>query len=231
MKKTLLAVCLSGATLISPLAMAEDSFPRLETIGVGEITAQPDMAVFTVAVEENRKTAQEAKQAADKAVTAFMDRLQKSGVKRADIESANIYLHPQYHSSNDAPPELVGYQASRQVTVTVRDLEKLNTYLDSALGDGINRIQNIELKVSDAEKYMEQARQAAIKDAQSKAKSLAQGFDTDIDGVWNIRYFDPMPRPVMGHMKMDAAMETQATYQDAEITFRDRVEVVFRLEK
>ena len=40
-----------------------------------------------------------------------------------------------------------------------------------------------------------------------------------------------MPRPVMGRMKMDAAMETQATYQDAEITFRDRVEVVFRLEK
>ncbi|WP_330961848.1 oxidative stress defense protein [Photobacterium sp. 53610] len=230
MKKTLLAVCFGGASLLSPLAMADDNFPRLETIGVGEVTAQPDMAMFTVAVEETRKSAQEAKQAVDKAVTAFMDRLQKSGVKRADIESANIYLHPQYHRSSDNPPELVGYQATRQVTVMVRDLDKLNTYLDNALGDGINHIQNIELKVSDAEKYQEQARQAAIKDAKSKAKSLAKGFDTNIDGVWNIRYFDPMPRPVMGRMAMDAAVETKATYQDAEITFRDRVEVVFRLE-
>ncbi|MDO6708043.1 oxidative stress defense protein [Photobacterium sp. 1_MG-2023] len=231
MKKTLLAACFTSVALASPLAMAEDSFPRLETIGVGEVTAQPDMATFSVAVEETRKTAQEAKQAADKAVTAFMDRLQKQGVKRADIESANIYLHPQYHHSKDNSPELMGYQATRQITVTVRDLEQLNTYLDNALGDGINRINNIELKVTDEAKYQEQARQAAIQDAQEKAKSLAKGFQTELDGIWNIRYYDSTPRPVMGRMAMDAAVQTKATYQDAEITFQDRVEVVFRLEK
>ena len=35
----------------------------------------------------------------------------------------------------------------------------------------------------------------------------------------------------MMRMAMDAAPETAATYQDAQITIRDRVEVVFKLEE
>lgn len=232
MKKQLLAVVLGFSSLgVAGAAAADVTVPHLETIGSGEVTAQPDMAEFSVAVEETRSTAKEAKQAVDKAVTAFVERLQAKGVERSDIQSANISLQPQYHYPKDKKPELTGYRASRHITVTVRELDQLNTYLDNALGDGINRINNIQLKVSNEAEYLELARQAAIKDAMDKAESLAKGFGEKIDGVWRITYQVSHPRPVMMRMAMDAAPETAATYQDAQITIRDRVEVVFKLEE
>ncbi|ELR65339.1 Hypothetical protein C942_01126 [Photobacterium marinum] len=231
MKKQLLAVLLGFSTLgFAGAASAQMTVPHLETVGSGEVSAQPDMAEFSVAVEENRPTAKEAKQAVDKAVTAFVERLLAQGVERSDIQSANISLQPQYHYPKDKKPELVGYRANRYVTVTVRDLDKLNTYLDNALGDGINRINNINLKVSNEDEYIEKARQAAIKDAIAKAESLAKGFGEKLDGVWRITYQVASPRPVMMRMAMDAAPEVSATYQDTEITIRDRVEVVFKLQ-
>lgn len=233
MKKHLLAVTLGLAAFgPAPALAANIAVPHLETIGQGEITAQPDMAEFSVAVEETRTSAKEAKLAVDKAVTAFVERLVASGVERSDILSANISLHPQYHYPKEKKPELTGYRASRHITVTVHDLDKLNDYLDNALGDGINRINNIQLKLSNEAEFMAQARQAAIKDARAKAESLAKGFGTELDGVWRITYQVAQPRPVMMmKMAMDAgAPETAATYQDTEMTIRDRVEVVFKLE-
>ena len=232
MKKQLLATILGFSTLgFAGTAAANVTVPHLETVGRGEVTAQPDMATFSVAVEEIRPTAKEAKLAVDKAVTAFVERLQAQGIERADIQSANISLQPQYHYPKDKKPELTGYRANRHITVTVKDLDQLNAYLDSALGDGINRINNIELKVSNEAEYIEQARQAAIKDAMDKAESLAKGFGEKIDGVWSITYHAASPRPVMMRMAMDAAPAISATYQDAQITIQDRVEVVFKLEE
>lgn len=232
MKKHLLAVVLGASTLVSAGAMAADvSFPHLETTGVGEVSAQPDMAVFSVEVTENRKTAKEAKEAVDKAVAAFNERLKQQGVERGDIESANITLRPEYHYQKDKKPELIGYRASRHITVTVKKLDHLNKYLDGALGDGINTINNIQLKVSNEERFIEQARQAAIKDAIAKAESLASGFDVDLDGIWNISYRASVPVPMMMRtMAMDASSNIEASYQDAKIVIRDRVDVVFRLE-
>lgn len=232
MKKQLVAVMLGlGMMGASGMASANIDVPHLETTGIGEITVQPDMAVFSVAVDEMRPSAKEAKLAADKAVTAFVDRLLAEGLDRSQIQSANISLQPQYHYPKDKAPELQGYRATRTVTVTVSQLDQLNTYLDSALGDGINRINNIELKVSDESAVQEQARLAAIKDAQIKAKSLAEGFGQKLDGVWQISYQSHNPRPVMMRMAMDAAPANSAGYQDTQITVRDSVDVIFKLEE
>lgn len=232
MKKPLVAAMLGMSLMgLSGVASANVSVPHLQTTGHGEVTAQPDMAVFSVAVEELRPTAKAAKEAVDKAVTAFVDRLLKEGLDRSQIQSANINLQPQYHYPKDQEPELKGYRASRYITVTVNSLDKLNTYLDNALGDGINRINNIELKVSNEKEYQDQARQAAVKDAMEKAKSLADGFGEKLDGVWQINYQTSYPRPVMMRMAMDApAMEKSMGYQDTQIVIRDQVDVTFKLQ-
>jgi len=210
---------------------ADISFPHLETTGVGEIVTSPDMAVFSVQVSETRKSAKDAKSAVDDVIAAFNKRLEDEGVARIDIESTNITLRPEYQYKKDSKPELIGYRANRNVNVTVRDLAQLNNYLDGALGDGINSITNIELKVSDEEKFIQQARQAAIIDAQEKAASLAKGFGENVDGVWKITYRNSATRPMlMRSMEMDSTANIESTYQDAKIIIRDQIDVVFRLE-
>ncbi|MDD1782943.1 oxidative stress defense protein [Enterovibrio sp. ZSDZ35] len=230
MKKHLIASLFTATLALSPLASAATpEFPHLETVGVGEVVATPDTATVNIAVSLKRTSAKAAKQASDDAVAALLSRLEEMGLKKADVDSANLSLQPQYSYPKSGEPKLTGYQANRNVTVTVRDLAQLNTILDGALSDGINRVNNISFSSSKEKALKEQARMAAIADAKEKASSLANGFGEELAGVWEIRYMDESPaRPVMLRMAAEAR-NVDASYMDTEITIRDRVEVVFEL--
>ncbi len=231
MKKiSFIAVCSSLLFGVSTSALAID-FPHLTTSGYGEVIAKPDMATFSVSVVESTMTAEQAKSKVDDVVERFIRSLKQAGVSDSDIASSNLYLTPQYHYPKDERPELVGYRASRNVTVTVKVLDKLNKFLEVALVDGINQIDNIQLKVSDEATYQEQARQAAIRDANQKAQSLAKGFNKELNDVWEIRYNNNNTQPVLlKSMKMDSSRIESDSYQDSSITIRDRVEVVYKLD-
>ena len=217
--------------LMSFGSWAQDmSVPHLSTTGYGEVIAVPDMAEFSVKVVESTLTAEQAKTTVDKVVESFVARLKESGVTSMQISSSNLYLAPQYHYPKSGKPELIGYQATRSVTVEVSDLSKLNQYLDVALGEGINQVDKIQLKVREQEKYQQQARLAAIKDANAKARSLAEGFELKLGEVWKIDYNTPSTQPIMMRsMAMDANSESNG-YQDSTLTIRDRVNVVYKIE-
>ncbi|WP_153912835.1 oxidative stress defense protein [Shewanella sp. TC10] len=233
LKKTILNTLIASGLFIGFAAnsaiAANYDFPHLETVGTSQVNIAPDMAEISVQVSLSKDNAKEAKTAVDQAVSKFIKRLNQAGVNKQDIQSANLHIQPQYHYPSNQPKELTGYSASRQITVSVKDLTKLNDILDSALEEGINRVQNIALKSSDETKAVEQARQAAIKDAKQKAQSLAQGFERELAGVWEIRYLTQHPvQPVM--MRMSAMQNDIAeSYQYGEVSVQERVEVVYRL--
>ncbi|GIU47467.1 oxidative stress defense protein [Shewanella sairae] len=235
MKSSIIAAVVStliaSSSMIASAHAADVDFPHLNTIGTSEIAVKADMAEVNVEVVIKAKTAQEAKRESDKAVASFLARLEKAGIDKALIQSANINLQPQYHYEKNKPNQLIGYNANRRIKVTVIDLAKLNDILDSALEQGINRINNIALKSSKEAEYVEQARMAAIKDAQQKAKTLAAGFGEEIDGVWQISYFEQRPiQPVMLRMNSEAkSFDAGQSYQQGQVMIQDRVEVTYRL--
>ncbi|RXJ72319.1 oxidative stress defense protein [Veronia nyctiphanis] len=232
MKKTFLAALLSTQVLLSPLAFAGDmDFAHIETMGIGEVATTPDMANIQVEVTTNERTAKEAKQGSDKAVAALLTRLEKKGISRKDIESANISLQPQYRYPKDSAPVLTGYRASRSVSITINDLDKLNDVLDGALDDGINRINFINMQASNLKMLKEQARQAAVQDAIAKAKALAEGFGESIKGVYKIRYYDESSAIPAPQYRMMAAADNNIgeSYKGGQIKVSDSVEVIFEL--
>ncbi|OIQ24874.1 oxidative stress defense protein [uncultured Vibrio sp.] len=228
MKLPIITLALSSLFSLSVWANTPN-FPHLVTTGYGEVIATPDMAEFTVKVVESTMNAEQAKQMVDNVVNDFITQLKEEGVTAASINSSNLYLTPQYHYPKKGKPELVGYRASRTVKVKVDDLVNLNQYLDIALSEGINQVDTIRLKVKDEAKYQQQARLAAIKDANAKATSLADGFGQELGSVWRIDYNVPNSRPVlMRSMAMDEKSENIG-YQDSTLVIRDRVDVVYRL--
>ena len=221
---------LTATSSLSPVQAAELSFAHIETVGTSTIEAVADMAIINVQVSIEANSAKAAKDKADEAVSQFMQRLLKAGVDKKHIQSANLQLNPQYMYVQNEPRKLTGYNASRQMTITVIDLNSLNELLDSALVEGINNVNNIELKSSQEAKIIAQARQAAIDDAKQKAQSLAKGFGEQIAGVWQVRYFPQQanqPEMYRASMKMNA--DVAQTYQQGQVAISDRVEVVFRL--
>ncbi len=225
----LLATGLLFGSLSQNAIAADYNFPHIETVGTSHLKIAPDMAVISVQVSLTKDDAKQAKVAVDQAVAKFIKRLKDAGVDKNAISSANLSIQPQYHYPSKQPKELVGYRANRQVIVTIKQLPKLNDILDSALEEGINQVQNISLKSSNETAAIEQARQAAIKDAKQKAQSLAQGFERELDGVWKIRYLTQQPvQPVMMRM---AAMQsdTAESYQYGQVSVEERVEVIYKL--
>lgn len=209
---------------------ANVNIPTLSTSGYGEVVAKPDMADFSVSIQAERSQANQAKQAVDKVVINLVTSLTNEGVDRKDIVSGHLQLSPQYTYPKEAKPVLNGYRAVRNITVTVNQLDKLNNYLDASLKAGINKVNNIQLKVKNEGQYKKQARQAAIADAKEKAEELSEGFGTSLDSIWSIVYRSHSARPVM--MAKSVMMESthaDQTYQDQSMVISDQVDVVFKL--
>ncbi|MCG3730164.1 oxidative stress defense protein [Vibrio cincinnatiensis] len=223
------AIALCSFTAVSAQAQ-QFNFPHIATSGYGEVTAVPDRAQFSVKVVETNMNAEQAKATVDNVVAEFTSQLKQSGVEAQDISSSNLYLTPQYHYPKSGQPELVGYRAQRSITVEVAKVSQLNQYLDLALAQGINQVDNVQLKVSEQEKYQAQARMAAITDAKKKAESLASGFKAKLGSVWRIEYNSMTPQPVlMRSANMSEKALVNDTYQDSTLVIRDRVDVIYKL--
>ncbi|CAM3019725.1 oxidative stress defense protein [Vibrio mytili] len=225
------AFSLSSIPPVAGAAVSEQSpgFAHVTTTGFGEVVATPDMATFSVTVVDTTMTAEQAKQSVDDSVDEFLKTLSESGLSKDQVTSTNLYLAPQYHYPKSGKAELVGYRASRKVSVTVTELSQLNHYLDLALQAGINQVDNIQLKVRNPAEYKEKARVAAIKDAREKARSLATGFDKKLGDIWQIHYNQVNDQPVlMRTMAMDSKRNADS-YQDSTMVIRDQVDVVYRL--
>lgn len=233
----LTSVILAGslsAVAVPALAIDVPNKPHISTSGRGLVEVTPDMAILNIVVELTASKASDAKQQVDQRVARYFDFLQQQGVAKQDIDAANINTQPQYDYSKQSKPILTGYQATRQITVKVRQVDKLNDLLNGALKQGLNEIRSVTPQVSDPARYQQQARDLAIKDAIAQGRALAAGFGDTLGPVWSIDYnaravaVRPEPR-VYGLAKSSADTTEQQTYQKNAISFDDKVNVVFEL--
>lgn len=176
------SVLMLSSLLVFPAMAQEPDFAHISVVGHGEVKAKPDMAEFSVSVETLAKKPEDAKKQADKVVADFLAKLAKQGVNQDQIQSSNLMVQPRYNYSKDNERKLVGYVATRQVTVTVTDLDKLSSLLNIALTQGFNQVSNVQLKSSKADDLQQQARQQAIANAKMLAADIAKGFGQEVDG-------------------------------------------------
>ena len=207
--------------------------PHIVTSGTASVAAAPDIATLAIEVNVAAKDAASAKNQADDRVAQYLSFLEKNGIAKKDINSANLRTQPDYDYQN-GKSILKGYRAVRTVEVTLRQLDKLNGLLDGALKAGLNEVRSVSLGVAQPDAYKDKARKAAIDDAVHQAQELAAGFHGKLGPVYSVRYHvsNYQPSPMVRMMKAaDAApVSAQETYEQATIQFDDQVDVVFELQ-
>jgi uncharacterized protein YggE len=104
---------------------------------------------------------------------AISNALQAEGVEVKDIQTANFNVYPMQQYDNMGQVTGTVYVVDNTVYVTVRNLSKLGKLLDVAITSGANNIYGINFDIADRETALASARDLAIKDAQSKALSVA----------------------------------------------------------
>ncbi|MBV8044769.1 oxidative stress defense protein [Pluralibacter sp.] len=232
--KVMALAALIGVSAMSVQANELPNGPHIVTSGTASVDAVPDIATLAIEVNVAAKDAASAKKQADDRVAQYLTFLEKNGIAKKDIRSANLRTQPDYDYQN-GKSILKGYRAVRTVEVTLRQLDKLNSLLDGALKAGLNEIRSVSLGVAQPETYKDKARKAAMDNAIHQAKELASGFNATLGPVYSVRYHvsNYQPSPMVRMMKADAApvpMSAQETYEQPTIQFDDQVDVVFQMQ-
>lgn len=156
--------------------------------GEGEIFAVPDIATFTVTIQEEAKTVNEAQTAATEKSNSVLATLRAEGVEDKDIKTVSYNVNPQYDyvrevncTSGYCPGKQVlrGYQVSQALQVKVRDTKSAGTIL-SKVGTGVSDVSGLSFTIDDDDAIQEQARAKAITDAQDKARKLASDLGVSL---------------------------------------------------
>ena len=177
-----LPALLGGALLLGAAAPAlaqtsADSAFKATTFSLsayGETRIAPDMATISLGVQTDALTAAEALKANGARMNQVLAALKKAGIAERDVQTSNLNLNAQYAYEQNQPPKLTGYQASNQVTITVRDLAKLGASVDATVNAGANTVNGISFGLADPRAAEDAARLEAVKALQAKAALYAR---------------------------------------------------------
>ncbi len=211
------------AILAAPVAHAAD---RLVTVnGEATVNVAPDTAVIRVGVNSTAKSAREASDANGKQMTAVLAAVKDAGVAARDVQTSRLSLQPQYDPNRSGTARLLGFQATNQITVNVRDIDKLAGIIDQAIAAGANEMSGLEFVVSQQSKLLDQARDEAIADARRKADLYAKAAGAKLGAVISISEEGSAPPPRM----MQAMRAGAAPVAPGEQTLRAVVTVSYEL--
>jgi uncharacterized protein YggE len=189
----------------APAASAAAGPTVLELAAYGEARAVPDMAAITLGVETKGDTAGQAMVANAESMARMVTALKKAGIADRDLQTSSLNLNPQYVYEQNQPPRLTGYQASNQLTVTVRDLARLGPTVDAVVGAGATNVGQISFGLANPLSAENTARIAAVKALQDKASLYANAVGYRISRLASlsegVAYSNPRPPVPMLAMK------------------------------
>jgi hypothetical protein len=211
----LLATSLMGTGVATAQAQSaesgSDTLRTLNVSGTGRVNAVPDVADINIGVTEQAKEAGAASQKAADSMDSVVQALLAQGIDEKDIQTTNISLNARY-DWNKEPAEVIGWEASNTVSVTVRDIDAVGTVIDEAVNAGSNQVNGISFRVEDPTEAQMLARTAAVDDARAKADQLAADVGVEIIGVVTITESGgSQPQPIyMARTEMAMAADAGA---------------------
>ncbi len=183
----------SGGGAVAPAnAAAEQQATERRTIslnGRGEATAIPDQLTFALSVGLTRTDLDQALADANATMKRVLESLEAYGVGEKDVQTTGLSMRPVYEYRSNAPAALVGYRVSERAQVTVEDLSKAGKAITAAVNAGGNdvRASKIRLEVSDPAAVLQQARDAAVEVATTKAEKYAEATGQALGEVVSLR--------------------------------------------
>src|SRR5262249_46087649 len=134
----------------------------------------PDLAIITVGAVAQGATAAEAQSAVAARVDQIVKRAKDLGIADADVKNAGYNIQPQYATGPDKAPRITSYQASQQISLSLRNVDTTGKALDALVqGDTGGNTISVRLTLNDPKTAQADARRQAIADAKAKAGAMA----------------------------------------------------------
>jgi len=159
---------------------------ELSVVGEGKVDVIPDTAsVQAGIVVSDAKNVQEAQTKINDINNNIVAALQKIGIKKEDIKTSNYSISPNYNYQ-DGENAITGYNGNTTLSIKVKNTENLPSVITEVTKSGANQIYDTQYTIDNPDKYREQARNMAIKNAKDQAQKLADQLGIKLGKVVNI---------------------------------------------
>lgn len=231
----ILAACSAGPlSAPSPVSAASTDFPavrHLTATGEGKVYLVPDLAFIFIGVHSEAANVGDALKANNTQADAIQKSLVALGVDVKDIQTSafNVYPQQQYDQKGEVGKTI--YVVDNTVSVTVRDLTKLGTLLDTVVTSGANSIHGINFDVKDKAKAVAEARKQAIDDAKAQAQALAQdaGVQLGLLQSINVSLGNNPPSPVYYDKAMSVGAGGSVPVSSGQLLINAQANLVYEI--
>ncbi|MGQ4275520.1 SIMPL domain-containing protein [Pseudidiomarina sp. E22-M8] len=206
--------------------LATTATSTLAVSGGASVEAVPDRLQLGLAVERMGQDIPKLKTEVDAITANLLDYLTKQGINHDHIQSFAIRIYPQYRY-DDGQQQLTGYQVSRRMTINFLNPEQHSPFLEYALNNGVQRVDEPQLTISNVDALYQQALIEALQLARQKAEKLAAAAGVSIVGVADIRESSNQA-PVVRYRMAQAEMSADVSLPGQQ-SVEARVDVVYRL--
>src|SRR3989338_5126745 len=160
---------------------------------VGKVVAKPDIAVTSMGMTSDAETVEEAQAKNTKVMNDLISRLKQLEIEEKDIQTSNYSIYPQYDYLEDRGSVLKGYTVSQNVSVKIRDLDKVDDVISLAGVVGANNVGGLQFTIDDMKKIGE------------KAKALRQSLGVKFVGIISYDEYSGsgLPSPMYAMKAMD----------------------------
>ena len=224
----LLAVVAGGLAAVPVRAQAPAVGRTVSVIADGEARAQPDIAVLTAGVEATEATPGEALTRVNEQIAGVIATLRRFGVAEDDIQTADLSLFSLVEGPDrpgGGPPGVIGYRATNTVSVTARDLARVNALIDALVSAGITTLSGLRFDVSDRDALHARALADAVAAARPLAEAAARAAGLTLGQIASIEEVGPGGDVAARQLGLGAA--PGAAVQPGTLTLQVRVRVTF----
>jgi uncharacterized protein YggE len=218
---------------------ADDPAPRILVSGEGSAEIAPDMALLTLSVMREASTAREALSENSTAMAKVQKAMTGMGIAKRDLQTSNFSIQPRYTQpprqgpGAGEPRKLVGYMVRNSLSVRVRDISKVGEVLDTSVTLGVNEGGSILFSNDDPSAAITQARVKAVKQALSKAATLAEAAGVKVGKVLEIseQSYNPRPMPMARSEMLMASSADAVPIAAGENTYKVTVNISLAIEQ
>ena len=228
-----LTCVLAAVTIGTGIAAAQQ--PRtLVVSGNGEVSARPDMADLSFAIETHARSAAEAASRNAALAQKITDALKAKLGDKGKVSTGGYSLSPDYEQHQGRPDTatIVGYSAQNSIEVETPAMNLLGELIDAAIGAGANRVNSLNFTLKNDTKPRADALANASRDAQQQAQALAASLNVKLGRIITAST-ERAPRPVplvRTFAPAASAMTFKTPVEAGDITVSSTVYLTYEIE-
>lgn len=202
--------------------------------GLGEVSAAPDKAIVSMGAQAIEPQLDASREKVTRAVQAFLRLTRELDIADKYVQTSQLSVRPEYEWNPDTNQQrLIGYFVERQLTVDLRDLDKLGLLMERAVSAGVNVVSGPEFGSTREEELRRQAIERAAVNAKENAAALARSMGAGLGRLRRVTAGSQgLEPPVIPYAmaRMEAADTSAAeTYQPGQIRVTAQVTAAFDL--